>query len=101
MNPPPKIPQIRDFPCKKCCGSGNVGYRRAGGVCFRCGGDGFNSAAWQDAMAVYKVEKAKWDFEKQQAEAEATEEFRLRTLQRIEAGEPVDWFERFIAGLPA
>jgi hypothetical protein len=26
--------------CHKCHGSGNVGYRRAGGVCFRCNGTG-------------------------------------------------------------
>lgn len=27
--------------CTRCCGSGNTGHRRCGGVCFRCGGAGF------------------------------------------------------------
>jgi DnaJ-class molecular chaperone len=30
--------------CPKCNGSGYVGYRRAGGICFRCDGTGFKIA---------------------------------------------------------
>lgn len=32
-----------DNACPKCNGSGRVGYRRANGICFRCGGAGFIS----------------------------------------------------------
>lgn len=52
-------------------------------------------------MASYRIEEAKWKAEKEEEFAAQNEEFRLLTLKRIEAGEPVDWFERFLAGLPA
>lgn len=98
----PRPPQktARDFPCIKCSGTGNVGYRRAGGVCFKCGGDGVNAARYADALNSYSV--ARRTFDKDRAKWEETVKRIGETRSRIwEArGEPSDWFSRFAAGLP-
>lgn len=100
MNPYPQIPAppcARRFPCRKCGGSGNVGYRRAGGVCFKCDGSGINRGAYNDAVAAHNVAMVKW-----RAECDRIAEDQAATHERLcaERGEPTCPFARFIANLP-
>jgi DnaJ-class molecular chaperone len=45
--------------CPKCHGTGNVGYRRANGVCFRCNGFGFISKTSTEGDSIIAAIKAR------------------------------------------
>lgn len=97
--PEPK-PCRHRFPCRKCGGSGNVGYRRAGGVCFRCGGDGVNLAAYQDAKAYWVIKCRAYQ---RHLEAEYSKRIDLRRAeirQKEADGETLFWLEYLLADLP-
>jgi hypothetical protein len=51
-----EIRQMIKDTCTRCGGCGNTGHRRCGGVCFRCGGNGYTLS--EAVFTVAAVEPA-------------------------------------------
>lgn len=90
---PSRLPS--SFPCRKCGGTGNVGYRKAGGICFRCNGDGVDQSAYAAACAEAAIAERMARHQREKAAAEYAAACAARGTTPAD-----EWFDAFLAGEP-